>query len=249
MSIADTLLYSVKIRSHFLTIRGVVSNAMDISTLVIFCADGDTGYRLTQLARRAEIGVIAVIHSWADPSPYTRMGAEIVIADATDRQSVAAIFANRNTADLGVACMIGGTPTLNSQGNINLIDAAHQAGIRRFLMVTSIGCGDSAEAVDPFVKAFVGKALRAKTWAEKQLQSTDMDWTIIRAGAMMRRPFKGGPILVESRHVTGYINPTDLGDALFKALQSPHTKGRILAAVDADKAIDTKGDPLVVAEL
>ena len=41
----------------------------------------------------------------------------------------------------------------------------------------------------------------------------------------------------------------DLGDALFKALQSPHTKGRILAAVDADKAIDTKGDPLVVAEL
>ncbi|MDH3582118.1 MAG: NAD(P)H-binding protein [Hyphomicrobiales bacterium] len=222
---------------------------MDISTLVVICADGDTGYRLTQLARRAEVGVIAVIHSWADPTPYKRIGAEIAIAEAADRESVAAIFAGRNTEGLGVACMVGGTPVLNSQGNINVIDAATNAGIRRFLMVTSIGCGDSADAVDPFVKAFVGKALRAKTWAEKHLQATDLDWTIIRAGAMMRRPFKGGPILVESPHVTGYINPTDLGDALFKALQSPNTTGRILAAVDADKAIDTKGEPLVVAKL
>ena len=222
---------------------------MDISTLVIICADGDTGYRLTQLARRAEIGVIAVIHRWADPAPYERMGAEIAIGDAADRDSVAAIFAGRATQGLGVACMVGGTPVLNSQGNINVIDAAVDAGIRRFLMVTSIGCGDSAEAVDPFVKAFVGKALRAKTWAEKHLQASDLEWTIIRAGAMMRRPFKGGPILVESPHVTGYINPTDLGDALFQALQSSITMGRVLAAVDADKAIDTKGAPLVVADL
>jgi len=222
---------------------------MDISTLVIICADGDTGYRLTQLARREEIGVIAVIHSWADPAPYKRMGAEIAIGDAADRESVAAIFAGRDTEGWGVACMVGGTPVLNSQGNINVIDVAAHAGIRRFLMVTSIGCGDSADAVDPIVKVFVGKALRAKTWAEKHLQATDLEWTIIRAGAMMRRPFKGGPILVESRHVTGYINPTDLGDALFQVLQSPNTKHRILAAVDADKAIDTKGAPLVVAEL
>ena len=66
---------------------------MDISSLVIICADGDTGYRLTQLARKAEIGVIAVIHSWADPTPYKRMGAEIAIAEAADRESVATIFA------------------------------------------------------------------------------------------------------------------------------------------------------------
>lgn len=222
---------------------------MDISTLVIICADGDTGYRLAQLARRADINVIACIHSWADPGPCERIGAEIVIADAADRDSVAAVLAGRPTDGLGVACMVGGTPLLNSQGNINVIQSAVDAGIRRFLMVTSIGCGDSADAVDPFVKVFVGKALRAKTWAEKYLQATDLDWTIIRAGAMVRRPFKGGPILVESPNVTGYINPTDLGDALFQALQSDVTAGRVLAAVDADKAIDTKGAPLVVADL
>lgn len=222
---------------------------MDISRLVIICADGDTGYRLAQLARRAGIDVIAVIHRWADPGPCQRIGAEIALADAADRDSVDAVFADRSTDGLGVACMVGGTPLLNSQGNINVIEAAVEAGLRRFLMVTSIGCGDSADAVDPFVKAFVGKALRAKTWAEKHLQSTDLDWTIIRAGAMVRRPFKGGPILVESPNVTGYINPTDLGDAVFKALESSITTRRILAAVDADKAIDTKGEPLVVADL
>ncbi len=177
------------------------------------------------------------------------MGCEVVVADPTDREGVNALFASRVTSDLVVVCMLGGTPQLNTQGNINVIDAASGSGVSRFVMLTSIGCGDSAETVDPFVKAFIGKALRAKNWAEKQLQATDMDWTIIRPGGTVRRPSKGKPILVDSPKVTGHINVMDLGDAVLEALESPKAVRRVLTAVDSGRAYDISGEPLVRAKL
>ena len=109
--------------------------------------------------------------------------------------------------------------------------------------------GDSAVVLDPFVKAFAGKSIRAKDWAEKQLRATSMAWTIVRSGGMTMRPGKSGPILVESPFVVGYINRTDLGDVVYQALRSPKSVGRVFAAVDQGKAIDIHGDPLVPADL
>ena len=151
-----------------------------------------------------------------------------------------------------IVCMLGGTPQLNSQGNLNAISAAVNApAVRRFILLTSIGCGDSVAAVDPFVKAFIGKSLRAKNWAETQLRGADLDWTIIRPGGMVRRATRGRPILVDSSSVSGYINVFDLGDLVYQVLNSPlaATLKRTLAAVDDAKAFDIKGAPLVPADL
>jgi len=222
---------------------------MDMRTVLVICADSDTGYRIVQLACRAELNVIACIRPTTDPGMYQRLGAEVMRADPTRRTDVAALFANLNINELAVASVIGGSPLMNSAGNMNVINIASDVGVQRFLLVTSIGCGDSAGAVDDFVKAFVGKALTAKTWAERALQGTFMDWTIIRAGGLLRRNFKGGAMLLDSNTVSGHINPTDLGDAVYKALISDKTIGRVLAAVDAEQAVDSNGDPLIAVEL
>jgi len=143
---------------------------MDMRALLVICADSDTGYRIVQLACRAGLNVIACLRPTTDPGMYQRLGAEVMRADPTKRADVAALFANLNLDDLAVASVIGGSPLMNSAGNMNVINVANEVGVQRFLLVTSIGCGDSAGAVDDFVKAFVGKALTAKTWAERALQ-------------------------------------------------------------------------------
>jgi uncharacterized protein YbjT (DUF2867 family) len=222
---------------------------LDDATVVIFCADGDTGYRLSRLLRHANISVAGVVRQRADRSLLEKMSVDVVTADPTNRQSVEAVFGRYPGRSLFVVCMLGGTPQLNTQGNIFVIDAAKKFGASRFVLLTSIGCGDSVAAVDPFVEAFAGKALRAKNWAETHLKNSGLAWTIIRPGGMMRRPFKGGPLLLDSPNITGYINPTDLGDAIFSVLLSTKTEGRTLTAVDADQAIDITGEPLVAAEL
>jgi nucleoside-diphosphate-sugar epimerase len=222
---------------------------MNVSALLIFCADSQTGYRLTQLGKQAGLDTIAVVRRRADPAALKDLDARIVIADPLDRAEVAGVFADVDPQGLAVVCLLGGNTKLNSQGNINVIDAAQDAGVRRFLIVTSIGCGESADAVDDFVKLIIGKALRAKNWAESHLKKTDMDWTIIRPGGPIRHAVDGDPILVESPSVTGHIGPQDLGDAIFRALESPGTIRRALTAVNTGDAFDVNGEPLVAADL
>lgn len=222
---------------------------MSNRTITIFGADSDSGYRLAQLAVRAGRSVLAVVRRDRDRALLEKLGAEVVVADPARPDQVAALFAGRDASGLEVVCFIGGTPQMNSQGNINVIAAAEQAGVQRFVLTTSIGCGESAVVLDPFVKAFAGKSIRAKDWAENRLRATDMDWTIVRSGGMTVRPGRGGPILVENPNVVGYINRTDLGDAVFRALSSTKAVRRVFAAVDRAKAMDINGGPLVPADL
>ncbi|MEO8225381.1 MAG: NAD(P)H-binding protein, partial [Gammaproteobacteria bacterium] len=114
------------------------------ATLVVFGAESDTGYRLVQLARRDGRLVLGVIGRERDRALVERLGASVLVADPGRREDVDAVFSGRDAGRLEVVCFIGGTPQLNSQGNINVIDAAHEAGVRRFVLTTSIGCGDSA---------------------------------------------------------------------------------------------------------
>ncbi len=217
--------------------------------IIIFCADTDTGYRLAQLLRREKRRVIAVMRPRAEPSLIEKMGCEIVRADPTEREAVESIFAQHVQPDCEIVSMLGGSPQLNSQGNINVIDATVASGAKRIILLTSIGCGDSLAAVDPFVKAFIGKSLRAKNWAEQQLLATDLDWTIIRPGGLVRRATRGEPMLIEDSKVSGHINTFDLGDLIHQALLSPATHSRILAAVDSDRAFHLDGEPLRPAQL
>ena len=220
-----------------------------LPTLVVFGAESDTGYRLLQLARKADRRVLGVVTHAREAGLIERMGAEPVVADPAKRDEVDRVFQGRDAPTLEVVCFIGGTPQLNSQGNINVIDAANNAGVRRFVLTTSIGCGESAVVLDPFVKAFAGKSIRAKDWAEKRLRATGMDWTIVRSGGMHGRPSRGTAVLVESPWVVGYINRTDLGDLVWQVVSSPKAVGRVFAAVDGAKAMNIKGEPLVPAEL
>ena len=222
---------------------------MSARTILVLCADCDTGYRLVQLGVKSEHHVIAAVRPWTDAARYERMGAEAVKVDPSRPEEVMALFANLKPERLNIACVLGGTPMLNSQGNINAINAAVRFGCRRFLLQTSIGCGDSIDAVDEFVKLFVGKALTAKNWAERHLQATDLDWTIVRAGGIFRRNYTGGGILLESQTVSGYINAEELGDVILQALLSSTTRHKILAAVDADEAHEAEGVPVVAAEI
>jgi nucleoside-diphosphate-sugar epimerase len=217
--------------------------------VLIFCGDTDTGYRLAQLSRRENRRVIAVVRERADPILLTKIKCEVVIGDPGDRDDVHRICLEYADARPTVVCLLGGSPHLNSQGNINVIDAAVEHNLHRFILLTSVGCGDSAGAVDPFVKAFVGKSLRAKNWAERHLRATALDWTIIRPGGLVRRACRGTPVLVESSTVSGHINVYDLGDLVHQALCSEHTVRRIYAAVDDARAYDVQGKRIQPAEL
>jgi nucleoside-diphosphate-sugar epimerase len=221
---------------------------MSFRSVIIFGGETEPGDRLTLKALAAGHEVCAVVRS-SSAASARRTGLTRVTCEPTDAADVRRVFATRQGADFAVVCILGGTPQMNTEGNINVINAAAVAGSARLVLTTSIGCGDSAAVLDPFVKAVAGRGIRAKEWAENHLRSTSLDWTIVRAGGTTRRPGTGTAILTDSKVVTGYISLTDLGDMLFLALTSPATSRRALAAVDSARAFNIDGSPVVPAEL
>jgi NAD(P)H-binding len=72
-----------------------------------------------------------------------------------------------------VVSTIGGTPadpSADSEGNINLIKSAIQKGVKRFVLVTSIGTGDSRDAPPQQVYDVLEKVLLEKSKAEDYLK-------------------------------------------------------------------------------
>jgi nucleoside-diphosphate-sugar epimerase len=71
-----------------------------------------------------------------------------------------------------VVSTIGGTvldPTADGQGNINLINAAMERGVKKFVLVTSIGTGDSKDAPSEAVYDVLKPVLLEKEKAEDAL--------------------------------------------------------------------------------
>lgn len=72
----------------------------------------------------------------------------------------------------------------DSDGNINVIEAAAKAGVKKFILVTSIGTGESKAGTPPKVYESLKPVLIEKEKAEERLKAVakehGMDFVIIR---------------------------------------------------------------------
>ncbi len=70
--------------------------------------------------------------------------------------------------------------TVDRAGAVLLADAAQQAGVRRYVMVSAMGAEDADPDSDDVFQVY----LRAKAAADADLRARDLDWTIVRPGAL-----------------------------------------------------------------
>ena len=169
------------------------------------------------------------------------MMAIVVNGDATKPADIEKAFSQIEEVDV-VVSSIGGTtadPTADSVGNINLIEAAAKNGVKKFILITSIGTGDSKDATPPNVYEALKPVLIEKEKAEKRLQElgaeTGMTWIIIRPGGLKSEPQTGKGVLTESKTVCGAITRSDVAELVCKALRSGKADNKILSAVDAEQ--------------
>jgi uncharacterized protein YbjT (DUF2867 family) len=115
-----------------------------------------------------------------------RAGAEAVVLDLehTDVAAVAKVVAGADA----VVFAAGGGPnsgaarkeTVDRGAAVLLADAAEQTGVRRYVMVSSMG----TEKADPDSDDVFQVYLRAKKAADDDLRRRDLDWTIVRPGRL-----------------------------------------------------------------
>ena len=120
-------------------------------------------------------------------------GAEAVVLDL-ESADVSALADVVKGAD-AVVFAAGGGPnsgaerkeTVDKGAAVLLADAAEHAGVRRYLMVSSMG----TEKADPTSDDVFQVYLRAKKAADDDLRGRDLDWTVVRPGRLTDSPGTG----------------------------------------------------------
>ncbi|MEH2225249.1 SDR family oxidoreductase [Nostoc sp.] len=198
-------------------------------------ASRGVGREIAQYLTAQQLKVKALLRTAAVATELEAMGIEVVQGDALNLGDVERAMVTDAPIHT-VISTIGGLPSdverPDYPGNRNLIDAAVKAGVQKFILVSSIGAGNSVVAASPQVLEVLGKVLAEKDKAEQHLIASGLTYTIIRPGGLKSEPATGNGILTEDPHIIGSINRADVAQLVGRSLNSDRANNKILSAVD-----------------
>lgn len=198
-------------------------------------ASRGVGREIAQYLRAQQLKVKALLRTLTVASELEKIGIQIVQGDALNVGDVERAILADEPIDT-IISTIGGLPTDTERpdypGNKNLIDAAVKAGVQKFILVSSIGAGNSVSALSPQVLAALGTVLAEKNKAEEYLIASGLTYTIIRPGGLKSEPATGNGVLTEDPHIIGSINRQDVAQLVCRCLNSNGGDRKILSAVD-----------------
>ncbi|MFI6128383.1 NAD(P)H-binding protein [Micromonospora sp. NPDC051141] len=173
-------------------------------------------------------------------------GAEPVVCDLehTDADTLARHLADADAvvfaAGAGPGSGADRKDTVDRGAAVLLADAAVRAGVRRYLLVSSMGVDDPpAAGTDDVWAAY----LRAKKAAEDDVTGRDLDVTVLRPGRLTDDE-PGGRITL-ARHVPpGAISRADVARVLLALLETPGAAGHTVELVAGDTPLAEAVDAL-----
>jgi uncharacterized protein YbjT (DUF2867 family) len=176
-----------------------------------------------RLSERGDLPV-GMIRNPDHAADLERQGAEPVVLDL-EKAGVDEVASVAEGAD-AVVFAAGGGPgsgaarkeTVDKGAAVLLADAAERAGVRRYLMVSSMG----TDKADPHSDDVFQVYLRAKKAADDDLRARDLDWTIVQPGRLTDES-GAGRVTLDPTAQPREIPRADVAHALVAALDSPAT--------------------------
>jgi nucleoside-diphosphate-sugar epimerase len=134
--------------------------------------------------------------------------------------------------------------TVDRDGAIKLLEAATEADVRRYVIVSSVGAENPPPEDDQDVFSVY---LRAKAEADQAVRASDREWTILRPGRLTDDPATGR-VRIDTDPFRGEVPREDVAAVIAAVLPDPRTNGAILYVNGGDTPIDQAlGRALAVA--
>ena len=200
----------------------------------VFLAGASRGVGL-EIAKRLVGRSIPPIVLLRQPQPELEaLGVQVRQGDAMNPDQVADAMVGSSIET--VISTIGGISAEGVRsdfvGNRNLIDAALNVGAKHFILVTSIGTGDSAIALPDSALQALGAVLKEKNLAEEHLRNSGLTYTIVRPGGLKSEPATGNGVLTADPSIGGIIHRADVAELISQCLNNPKSYNQTLGAVD-----------------
>ncbi|HZA72979.1 MAG TPA: SDR family oxidoreductase [Propionibacteriaceae bacterium] len=199
---------------------------------------GQIALRLAQLLTRRGDQVVALIRNPEHAEDVRQSGAVPAVVDlehASEGDVVEAV-AGSDAVVFAAGAGPGSGParkdTMDYGGAVKLIAAAKQAGVRRYVIVSSMGANAAAPGDDTF-----SVYLRAKGRADDAVRASGLDATVVRPGGLTNDPGTGLVTLGENLP-SGRVTRDDVAAVLAAVLESPNTIGRTVDLISGDMPVE-----------
>ncbi|MFF7413722.1 NAD(P)H-binding protein [Streptomyces lydicus] len=209
--------------------------------IVIAGGHGQIALRLERLLAGRGDEVAGIIRRPEQAGDLLAAGAEPVVCDL-ESASVEDVARHMEGADAAVFAAGAGPgsgtarkETVDRGAAVLFADAAEATGVRRFLVVSSMGADrEPPEGTDPVFAAY----LRAKAAADADVRArAGLDWTILRPGRLTNDPGTGLITLADATG-PGEVSRDDVAATLVALLDEPGTVGRTLELIGGDVPVE-----------
>ncbi|MGD6940406.1 SDR family oxidoreductase [Cytobacillus gottheilii] len=209
--------------------------------VLVVGAHGQIGqFVVKKLAEHQNFSVKAMVRKEEQKEELSKLGAEPVlaslhgsvehIADAAEGCD-AIVF----TAGSGGQTGFDQTLLIDLDGAVKTIEAAEKAGIKRFIMVSALQAHNRENWNEQIKPYYV-----AKYYADKHLEASGLDYTIIRPGGLTNEEATGKITAAENIH-GGMIPREDVASVIVAALEKNQL---IKRSFDLISGVDTIEDAL-----
>jgi uncharacterized protein YbjT (DUF2867 family) len=198
---------------------------------------GQIALRLAKILSQRGDDVIALIRNPDHADDVRQAGAEPAVVDLehASLDDVVQAITGADAVVFAAGAGPGSGPerkdTMDYGGAVMLIAAAKQAGIRRYVIVSSMGADADAPGDDTF-----SVYLRAKGRADDAVRASGLDATVVRPGGLTNDPGTGRVTLGENLP-SGQVTRDDVAAVLAAVLDSPNTIGQTLDLTGGDTPI------------
>jgi uncharacterized protein YbjT (DUF2867 family) len=175
-----------------------------MARVIVIGGHGKIALQLARILSERGDEVSSVFRNPEHSDDVAGTGAKPVVADIEqlDTNALANLLAGHDAVVFSAGAG-GGNPArtyaVDRDAAIRAIDAAAQAGVRRFVMVSYFGAGPDhgVPGDDPFF-AYA----QAKAAADAHLRASDLDWTVLGPGRLTLEPATGRIAIGEGKAVS-----------------------------------------------
>ncbi|HEV8278051.1 MAG TPA: SDR family oxidoreductase [Streptosporangiaceae bacterium] len=173
---------------------------------------------------------VGLIRNLAHVADVEKAGAEAVVCDleAASADDVAMLSGADAVVFAAGAGAGSGAPRKDSVdrgASVLMAGAAERAGVRKFVQISSMGAGQPPQ---PGTDAVWAAYITAKTAAEDDLRSRDLDWTILRPGGLTDAPATGRVRLAAPPVPAGTVPRADVAAVIAALLDEPGARHQTL---------------------
>jgi uncharacterized protein YbjT (DUF2867 family) len=199
--------------------------------ILIAGANGTTGKIIVELLKDSVVyRPIAMVRKQEQRDYFEKANVSVVLADLEKDLSQAV----KNIHKVIFAAGSKGKNVIgvDQDGAKRLVDAAKDAGIKKFVMLSTMG------ADNPSASEVMEDYLKAKQNADEHLKASGLDYTIVRPGSLTDEKGTGKIQLMEKLENHGSITRADVAKTLIEVLEDKVMQNQVFEILAGQTPIE-----------